>query len=200
MDNKICKKIVLTGGACGGKTESLKYIKEYFQKLGYDVYIVNEIATILILGGITAQKIGGKNFQELVIKMQIEIQKTYEKAIQLSQSIKNLIIFDRCPIDAMMFIDRADFDEIAKKLNTTYEEIISSYDGIMHMEAVAKKYPELYTSDNNKARKDEGKHTIEADNRLLEAYKNHPNRVILYSCKDYDEKVKKLINKIEKVL
>ena len=33
MDNKICKKIVLTGGACGGKTESLKYIKEYFQNL-----------------------------------------------------------------------------------------------------------------------------------------------------------------------
>ncbi len=175
----------------------MKYIKEYFSKLRYDVYIVNEIATILILGGITAQKIGGKNFQELVIKMQIEIQKTYEKAIQLSESIKNLIIFDRCPIDAMMFIDRADFDEIAKKLNTTYEEIISSYDGIMHMEAVANKYPELYTSDNNKARKDEGKHTIEADNRLLEAYKNHPK---LYSCKDYDEKVKKLIEKIEKVL
>lgn len=200
MDNKVCKKIVLTGGACGGKTESLKHITEYFSKLGHDVYIVNEMATTLILGGITAQKIGGKNFQELVIKMQIEIQKTYEKAIQLSENNKNLIVFDRCPIDAMMFIDRTDFDEIARKFNTTYEEIISSYDGIIHMEAVAKKYPELYTSDNNKARRDEEKHTIETDDRLLEAYKSHPNRVIIYGCKDYAEKVKKLIEKIENML
>lgn len=200
MDNKICKKIVLTGGACGGKTESLKYVKEHFSKLGYDVYIVNEMATILILGGITAQKIGGKNFQELVIKMQIEIQKTYEKAVQLSENNKNLIVLDRCPVDAMMFINRKDFDEIANKFNTSYEKIINSYDGIIHMEAVAKSFPELYTSENNKARRDEGKHTIETDNKLLEAYKNHFNRVIINSNKDFNKKIENLIEQIEKIL
>ena len=79
MNDKKCKKIVLTGGACGGKTESLPFIKEHFTKLGYEVYIVNEMATILILGGITALKVGGwQKFQELVVGMQIEIQKTFE--------------------------------------------------------------------------------------------------------------------------
>ena len=56
------------------------------------------MATTLILGGITAKKVGGKNFQELVVGMQIEIQKTFERAIALSEYNKNLIIFDRCPI------------------------------------------------------------------------------------------------------
>ena len=155
MNDKICKKIVLTGGACGGKTESLKYIKEHFSKLGYEVYIVSEMATILILGGITPQKVGGKNFQELVIKMQIEMQETFEKAISLSKNSKNLIIFDRSPIDAMMFISKEEFDDIASKFDTTYEDILNSYSGIIHLEAVAKKFPELYTSANNKARRDE---------------------------------------------
>lgn len=200
MNDKICKKIVLTGGACGGKTESLPFIKKHFSDLGYDVYVVNEMATILILGGITAQKVGGKNFQELVIKMQLEIQKTYERAISLSENNKNLIIFDRCPIDAMMFIDREEFDEIVNKFNTTYEDILNSYDGIIHMEAVAKKFPKLYTSDNNEARRDEGLHTIETDNRLLEAYKNHPKRIMVNSCKDFNEKIKNIIKQIEEML
>ncbi len=200
MNDKICKKIVLTGGACGGKSESLPFIKEYFSKLGYDVYIVNEMATILILGGITAQKVGGKNFQELVIRMQLEIQKTYEKAISLSENNKNLIIFDRCPIDAMMFINREEFDEIANKFNTTYEDILNSYDGIIHMEAIAKRFPELYTSDNNKARRDEGLHTIETDNRLLEAYKNHHKRIIVNSYKNFNEKINNVIQKIEEII
>lgn len=199
MNDKVCKKIVLTGGACGGKTESLKYIKEHFLKSGYDVYIVSEMATILILGGITPQKVGGKYFQELVIKMQIEIEQTFEKAISLSDNVKNLIIFDRSPIDAMMFIDREDFDEIANKFNTTYENILNSYDGIIHMEAVAKTFPELYTSDNNKARREDFELTINTDNRLLEAYKEHSNRVIIKSYKDFNEKIKNTIKAIEKI-
>ena len=92
MKNKICKKILLTGGTCAGKTESLSFIKEYFSKQGYDVYIVNETATMLILGGITAPKVGESNFQELLIKMQLETEKIYERAIELSINNKNLII------------------------------------------------------------------------------------------------------------
>lgn len=191
MNDKKCKKIVLTGGACGGKTESLPFIKEHFTKLGYDVYIVNEMATILILGGIIATKVGGKNFQELVVGMQIEMQRTFENAISLSENNKNLIIFDRCPIDAMMFINREEFDEIANKFETTYENIMNSYDGIINMEAVAKTFPELYTSQNNKARRDEGENTVETDNKLLEAYREHPNRVIIGSYKDFNEKAEK---------
>lgn len=200
MNDKICKKIVLTGGACGGKTESLSYIKEHFSKLGYDVYIVSEMATILILGGITPQKVGGKNFQELVIKMQIEMQETFEQAISLSNNNKNLIIFDRSPIDAMMFISREEFDDIASKFDTTYEDILNSYSGIIHLEAVAKKFPELYTSANNKARRDEAMHTIQTDDKLIEAYKNHSNRVIVDSCENFNQKVKNVIAEIEKIL
>lgn len=193
------KKIVLTGGACAGKTESLKYIKDYFTIKGYNVYTVSEMATILIPGGITAQKIGGKNFQELVVNMQLELQKTFEKAVKLSNSTNNLIIFDRCPIDALMFIRKEELDEIVQKLNTSYDEILNSYDGIIHLETVAKRFPELYSYDNE-ARQEEMNVTIKADNRLIEAYKKHPKRVIVESYKDFNEKIKHVIKGIEQII
>lgn len=199
MSDKYSKKIVLTGGACGGKTESLPFIKEHFVKIGYDVYVVSEMATILMLGGIEPQKVGEKFFQEAVIRMQLEMQNTYEKAMILSKSTKKLIIFDRCPIDAMMFLDKMELDEILNKFNTTFNEILNSYDAVIHMEAVAKKFPELYAY-NNKARRDEALYTIKTDNRLLDAYKSHPKRIIINSCKNFNEKIKNLIEKIEEIL
>lgn len=199
MSDKYSKKIVLTGGACGGKTESLPFIKEHFVKIGYDVYVVGEMATILMLGGIEPQKVGEKFFQEAVIKMQLEMQNTYEKAMILSKSTKKLIIFDRCPIDAMMFLNKMELDEILNKFNTTFNEILNSYDAVIHMEAVAKKFPELYAY-NNKARRDEALYTIKTDNRLLDAYKSHHKRIIINSCKNFNEKIKSLIEKIEEIL
>lgn len=195
-----CKKIVLTGGACSGKSESLIPIKEYFTSLGYNVYIVSEIATSLILGGILPQTVGKVNFQELIIDAELKIYDIYKKAINLSNNEKNLIIFDRCPIDCMMFLAREELDEILKKYNTSYEDIIYSYDGIIHFEPVYKKYPEMYTSENNNARRSEGSHTIETDNRLLEACKNHPNRVIVECTKDFQDKVKNAIKQIEFII
>lgn len=95
-----CKKILLTGGACGGKSESLIPIKEHFTKLSYKVYIVNEMTTTFILNGILPQTVGKVNFQKLIISAELEVNDIYKKAINiLSQNEKILIIFDRCPID-----------------------------------------------------------------------------------------------------
>lgn len=99
----------------------------------------------------------------------------------------------------MMFISREEFDGIASKFNTTYEDILNSYSGIIHLEAVAKKFPELYTSANNKARRDEAMHTIQTDDKLIGAYKNHSNRVIIESCEDFNQKIKNVIAEIEKI-
>ena len=38
------KKIVITGGPCGGKTSSEKWIEEAFTSLGYKVLFIGESA------------------------------------------------------------------------------------------------------------------------------------------------------------
>ena len=199
MANKICKKIVLTGGQCAGKTEVLQHIKKHFSNLGYEVYIVNEMATILMQGGIIPKRVG-KEFEELIIHMELEMRRTYEKAISISKDTKSLIVFDRGPIDTMMAINREEFDELIKKFKKTYKDIIDSYDQVIHMETVAKKFPEMYTSSNNAARLQTIADAISNENRLLEAYKAHPNRVIISACEDFNEKIKNVLSQIEKII
>lgn len=41
------KRIVLTGGPCGGKTTSIEKIVEKFEELNYKVFVVPEAATLL---------------------------------------------------------------------------------------------------------------------------------------------------------
>ena len=95
--------------------------------------------------------------------------------------------------------DRTELEKILNKFNTTYDRVLNNYDGIIHMETVAKGLPELYTF-NNKARRDEGNDTINIDNKILEAYKTHPKRFIINSCEDFKDKIKKLIEKMEEIL
>ena len=86
------------------------------------------------------------------------------------------------------------------KFNTTYDKVLNNYDAIIHMETVAKMLPELYTFDNNKARRDEGNNTINNDNKILEAYKTHHKRLIINSCEDFKDKINNLIEKMEEIL
>ena len=48
----LVSKIVLTGGACGGKTTALAAIEQELTDIGYKVYILDEVATRLISSGI----------------------------------------------------------------------------------------------------------------------------------------------------
>ena len=57
----------------------------------------------------------------------------------------------------------------------------------------------MYSYDNE-ARQEEMNVTIKADNRLIEAYKKHPKRVIVESYKDFNEKIKHVIKGIEQII
>ena len=45
-------KIVLTGGPCGGKSTAMAAISERLNALGYQVFVVPEVATLLVTSGL----------------------------------------------------------------------------------------------------------------------------------------------------
>ena len=63
--------ILITGGACAGKTTSIEVIESYLREKGYRVIVIDEVPTDLINKGIFYNKIGKIEFLELVIKKQI---------------------------------------------------------------------------------------------------------------------------------
>lgn len=99
------KKILITGGACAGKTTVLEIIKNYLINNNYNVNIIEEVPTRLIYDGITPDKIGKMKFQELIIKTQIDNERNcnYDGVVILDQTTPNMIqriigIFERKPL------------------------------------------------------------------------------------------------------
>ena len=80
------KSILITGGACAGKTTSLEMIKNYLSAKGYKVIVIDEVPTNLIKTGIAYEKIGKLEFIELIIKTQINNEKEMDGAAWGSSS------------------------------------------------------------------------------------------------------------------
>ncbi len=183
-----------------GKTSIIEYLKKYFENKGYDVFIVNEVPTMLLNNGFNSKRCGKLNFLELIAKIELSLGNILEKEANDSINENKIMFWDKCPIDNLAFIDRDELDIMLKKLNTSYSEIINSYDLIIHLETIAKDYPELYTNETNKNRTLDKDLAIKRNDRLLKAYNDCTKRVIINCYKDIKDKQEKVIEEIEKIL
>ena len=190
------KKILITGGACAGKTTVLKMIHNYLQENNYIVKIIEEVPTKLINKKITPEKIGKMEFQKLIIKTQIENENNCNQNCNQTE----IIIFDGSPIDSMKFITREEFDEFVKKYNSSFKKIISGYDGIIFLETVAKDFPELYSNENNKARLTDVEAAIVRNDKLFNIYNNNSKIYLIKPNKDIEVKKKKIIEVVESII
>ena len=200
MNLKSYKKIVITGGSCAGKSQTIKQVRNYFSNQGYNVYILNEIPTYLMQKGITSETIQKMEFMKLAIGTQIELEKIFEQAIRLSKNEKNILILDTSPIDSLKFINLDEFEQFAKIFKTSFRQILASYDVVIHLEAVAKKFPNLYSNETNKLRNKNSEISVERDERLLKAYEKHPNRAVVECFEVFEDKIRKVIDEIQKNL
>ena len=200
MYNKEITKVLFTGGSGAGKTSTIELVREYFENEGYDVFIVNEIPTMLLNNGFNSKRCGRMNFLELIAKIELYLSNLLVEQAQNSNNEKKMILFDKCPIDNIAFIEKEELTGMLKKLNTSFDEIINSFDLIIHLETIAKYYPELYTNDNNKNRTLDKDLAIARNNRLLEVYKQNPKCIVIEGCKDIKEKQEKVIKAIESIL
>ena len=183
-----------------GKTTTIKYVKEYLENKGFEVFVINEVPTMLSDNGFNSRRCGRMNFLELIIKIELYLKNTLEEEVKKCSYKNKIMIFDRCPIDNLAFIEREQLDIILKKLDTSYDEIINSFDLILHLETVAKEYPQLYTNENNKNRTLDKELAIERNDKILKAYEKSPKRIIIKSYKDIEKKYNKVVEEIEKII
>ena len=63
------------------------------------------------------------------------------------------------------------------------DKIVTKYDAIIFLQTIAKKYPELYSNDNNIARLMSGNLAIERNDRL-EKYYNKYRKISVIECEN----------------
>ena len=195
-------KIVITGGPCGGKTTALERIRSVFSQKGYTVIFIPETATELILGGIAPWTTNtNQNFQHCLLMLKCEKEKYFTwGAERLKEGDKLLLVCDRGAMDNKAYTYNDEFSNILTLMDTTEEALLSRYDAVFHLVTAANGAEQFYTLSNNNARYETIAEAIALDDRLINAWQNHPNHFIIDNSTDFDTKLNCLIDKISDFL
>ncbi len=195
------KKIVITGGPCGGKTSSEKWIEEEFTSLGYKVLFIGESATELISGGVAPWTCGSNSdFQKLIINYQLEKEKLFEKAASTMDNDKILIVCDRGAFDNRAYMNDDEYSAVMSELGYSRVELRDRYDAVFHLVTAAKGAEEYYTTENNDARSENIAEAISLDNKIISAWTGHPHFRVIDNKSNFENKMKRLINEIKTAL
>ena len=186
-------KIALTGGPCAGKTAALSRIKESFSKLGYKVFIINETATELRSSGITPQELGVYDYQSKQFFLQCTKEDVFGQEAVSSGAEKVLIVCDRGLPDNAAYLTPNEYFFILKEHNMTKLETFARYDAVFMLRSVSNISEKIYRENGNPIRTESAYKAHDLDERILLAWADHPNLVVLDATEDFEEKMKKLL-------
>ena len=166
---KNIKKIVLTGGPCGGKTSAISRIVQSLSEMGYSVLVVPETATELIPNGIRpfGDSLNSYNFQKVVISKQLHKEQLYNDISFILPNDNIVILYDRGLMDSKSYVTEEDFKELFKEFKLTESAVLSRYDAIIHLVTAADGAEEYYTLENNEARSENAEEARILDKRTL---------------------------------
>lgn len=199
--SKKIKKIVITGGPCGGKTTAMNWVQNAFTDRGYYVLFIPETATELINGGLSAKTcVSQFEFQKSLLELQMLKERIYEEQARLMPVDKVLIVCDRGALDGMAFAGHDEFCRMASMFGKNEMELRENYDAVFHLVTAAKGAEEFYTTANNTARTETPEEAAAVDDRLINAWTGHPRFRIISNADDFDTKMHRLIEEISRVL
>ena len=193
-------KIVLTGGPCAGKTTAMNWILNNFQKFGYKVLFIPEVATELIGAGLTPWEMNTNvDFQAVLMEMQLRKEKLYEDGAKKLSPDKILIVCDRGLLDSKAYMSKKDFNYLLKRNGLTEIQARDSYDAVFHLVSAAKGAKEFYNLDNA-ARTETIEEASRLDDAIISSWTGHPHFRIIDNTTDFETKMKRLISEISHVL
>lgn len=191
------EKIVITGGPCAGKSTALSRIQTEFTQLGYNVLIVAEAATELIMGGITP--INCSSFQNYLLMMQLQKEQIYEMAATEMNCEKTLIVCDRGALDNKAYMTEKAFSDALDELGTNEISLRDNYGAVFHLTTAAKG-TEFYSLQNNAARIETPEQAVEIDDKLIAAWTGHPHFRVIDNSNEFEDKIRRLIVEIASFL
>ena len=193
-------RIVLTGGPSSGKSSSLVEIEEKLSERGYKVFIVEESATSMVQMGISpGNHIDMLKFQDFILENQLNNEKLINDACEFYKNNKIVIIYDRGIMDGMAYIGKDNFEKLLAENGLSKEKVFSRYDGVIHLVTAAKNFPDSYSFEN-KARRENIKEAIEADDRVLKSWVGHPHLRIIEGQPTFEKKIECVLNEIYNIL
>lgn len=188
------KKIVLTGGPCGGKSTTLNALREEFAG---QVAVVPEAATMLLSSGFP---IPGKdcqwsekwqaNFQTAIATLQVSLEQTYAQVAE-EKGIK-LLICDRGILDGAAYTPGGS-EEFCRRYGVNETSALEGYEAVIHLESLATAVPEKYGKAGNEHRLEglEDAQALEAKTR--QAWAKHSRHIVIHGNRGIDRTISEAI-------
>lgn len=195
-------EIVLTGGACGGKTTALGGLAHLLRVAGHPVVTVPEAFTMIVSGGVTgvgdmvrADGTANCDFQHHVFTtIRRQRERARETAAAMNAAGPVVVIYDRGELDAMAFHDHDCFDTMAGRIHTTVPAIRDSYRAVMHLVTTADGAETFYSQMTNAQRWETIEEARASDRRLFDIWKEHPRHHRIDNSTDFDGKMQRLLD------
>merc|ERR1712166_382004 len=189
------KKVVLTGGPCGGKSSAQESMKKALTDIGWDCYFVPEVPTILIVGGCLPQLItsvqasaAGDNsklvhFESNLIKLQFQMENSFNE-IAAATGRNSVVFYDRGMLDIPAYLPGGKAGDNWKAIldanGWTEQQLLDRYDQVIHMVTAADGAAEFYTT---------AEQARELDTKMIECWGGHSNLQVVKNTGDFAQKL-----------
>lgn len=201
------KRIVLTGGPCGGKTSALARIQQHFAKLGYKVFSVPEVPTMVTSAGwnyLTDNHAFYYEGEKVILELQLFLE---DEINRLASTCTEpcLVICDRGALDISTYISAEMWQELCESCHTTVEALRARYDAVLHLVTAADGAEHAYTTANNASRYEKADEAglrlaRELDQKQLQAWTGHPHLCVIDNSTDFEGKLQRVIDAIIAVI
>lgn len=195
------KSFVLKGGPQSGKSTILRELERV---LGDQIIVVPEVATVLLTHLWPKRELVGLKNDMWMQTLQHGIFHTQQGLERLARSRaqaggQKLIGHDRGVFDNAGYLGITG-RELAAMFGADFDELISMYDLVIHLDTLAKLHPEQFGSETNEARYETPEEAIQVDEQIWCAYEEHPHQVRISACDDFAAKTKQVVDLVQALL
>lgn len=199
--SKTVKRVVLTGGPCGGKSTVQAMLSDVFENMGWKVFRVPETATVLLSGGVNFAELSpdqAYQFQKDLLSVMLNMEQTYFNLADSDAELNNrkvLVICDRGAMDASAYIDRSDWQRILGELGYTDVQLRDErYDYVVHLVTAADGAEDFYSKESNHTRSEGVDLAKQLDRLCQSAWMGHAYLDIIDNATDFDKKCHRVVS------
>ncbi|KRY09434.1 hypothetical protein T12_1611, partial [Trichinella patagoniensis] len=116
-DERKVYKVVLTGGPCSGKTTGQEFLASFFEAIGWKVFRVPELATII--GGARFNELNEEQVMRFQENLLLTLLRLEDSFMSLAETCGEncLVICDRGAMDGSAYLNREAWEEILRRNN-----------------------------------------------------------------------------------
>lgn len=197
------KKIVLTGGPCGGKSTALAYLREKLTGLGFQVLCVPEVASQVISSGVSIKNLSEEQLfklEEKILEKQLSEEDFYEQLLKIlgGKPEKRVLICDRGCYDIKAYVSLKTFEGLLKKVGLTESKLNKRYQVVCHLVTAADGKERFYIRNNVRQEKPAAARLL--DRKIRNAWLGYEHFKIIDNAYNFKNKMKALLRVVQHFL